>query len=251
MEPAADRMTPERTSNGPLYRQIADYIRQKIDGGEWPVAYQVPTEQRLCRQFNVSRITVVKALGRLVDEGLLVREQGRGTFVAKPLLAHEPSELLSFSEEMRRQGKEPYSTILEKASEWPSTRLIQHLGLPGESRVWHIKRLMLADHQPIGVQTTWLPVTRFPELGDKITDNVSLYELLRGEYGVNVDSAVETYSALQLDAEEKKLLKADSSIAAFAVERLSFSRDEPIEFVTSVMRSDVTHYTVRLHRRVP
>lgn len=238
-------------SDGPLYRRIADYIRRRIESGEWPVGHQVPTEQRLCRQFGVSRITVVKALGRLVDEGLLVREQGRGTFVAKPLLAHRPSELLSFTEQMRQEGRTPRSTILQVTSEPPSARLVERLGLDTDARVWHLKRLMRADDQPIGVQTTWLPATRFPDLGEKIRNDMSLYELLGEEYGVHVESAVETYSAMLLDAEERKLLEAPPAIAAFAVERLSYSREEPVEFVRSVMRGDLTHYTVQLHRRVP
>lgn len=235
-------------TGAPKYRQIADHIRERIDDGDWAVGDQVPTEARLCEQFGVSRITVVKALDRLVDEGLLVREQGRGTYVAQPLLAHEPSELLSFTESMRRRGKLPGSRVLDKSSRVASARLREQLRLEPGQKVWRLRRLMLADGDPIGVQTSWLPASRFPKLGGRITDDVSLYETLRDSYRTSIDSALETYSAMQMDAEERGLLRAGSDVAAFAVERLSFSRQVPVEFVRSVMRSDATHYTVRLYR---
>ena len=241
-------MTPRDQVGGPKYRRIADFIREQIDDGALAVGDQVPTEARLCEQFGVSRITVVKALDRLVDEGLLVREQGRGTFVAQPLLAHEPSELLSFTESMWRRGKRPASQVLAKSSQVAASRLREQLRLGRGQKVWKLRRLMLADGDPIGVQTSWLPTTRFPRLNEHIADDVSLYEVLRESYQTTIDSALETYSAMQLDVEERDLLGAGTDVAAFAVERLSFSRQVPVEFVRSIMRSDATHYTVRLYR---
>ncbi|WP_449537963.1 GntR family transcriptional regulator [Ferdinandcohnia sp. Marseille-Q9671] len=242
-------MRAEQKGSLPLYRQIADYIRQKVDDGEWPVGYQIPTEQKLCAQFNVSRITVVKALERLVEEGLLIREQGKGTFVSLPELSYETMELLSFTEEMKRKGKKPSSLLLSKRWMNPSKNIQSKLQLKRSDKVWCFRRLMLADNIPLGIQTSYFPMQKFPELMNHVVDNTSLYQILQEKYEVIVSQALETYRAVQLDEEEKELLKVDLGETGFCVERLSYSQDEPIEFVHSIMRADQTFYTVKLVRK--
>ncbi len=233
----------------PLYKQISEYIRQKIEQKEWEIGHKIPTEHELCEQFNVSRITVVKALSRLVEEGLLVREQGKGTFVSVPPLLSEPSPLLSFTEMMKEQGKTPGSLVLEKSWKRPSSRDMERLKVSENEQIYKIKRLMLADTEPIGIQTSYLSMKRFPDLINKITDHQSLYEILQREYNLIIDSAIETYNAVQLDEEEKSLLKVDIGETGFSVERLSFSNDEPVEFVRSIMRNDQVRYSVKLIRK--
>src|SRR5699024_601893 len=90
----------------PLYKQIEKYVRNRIDNNEWPVGYQIPTENEFSKTFEVSRITVIKALERLVEEGMLVRMQGKGTFVSRVNLSYEQKKLMSFRSEERRVGKE-------------------------------------------------------------------------------------------------------------------------------------------------
>lgn len=233
----------------PLYRQIADHIRQKVDSGEWKVGFQIPTEQQLCEMFQVSRITVVKALERLVEEGILVREQGKGTFVSLPELSYESMELLSFTEEMKQKGKVPSTVILEKKCTVPSIRTQKRLKLKPDEQVWCFKRLMLADNVPIGIQTSYYAVNKFPDLIDKVVDNTSLYKVLQEEYDTVISHAYETYRAVQLDDKEKELLEVDLSETGFCVERLSYMGDEPVEFVRSIRRSDLTEYTVKLVRK--
>jgi|SRR5690625_386789 len=235
--------------NTPLYKQIINYIREKIDQSEWEAGEKIPTESELVEQFNVSRITVVKALERLVDEGYLRREQGKGTFVKNPSLSGEPSELLSFSESIKRDGKTPGTIILEKNKMVPSARIKQLLQLNSNENIWNFKRLMLADNEPIGVQISYFSVKTLPQFDQFVVDNVSLYETLRNEYNIHIDNAVETYSAVQLDEEERKLLAVKRGVVGFAVERLSFTADKPIEFVRSIMRSDKTNFTVKLIRK--
>ncbi|MDR7238858.1 GntR family transcriptional regulator [Neobacillus drentensis] len=242
-------MRTTRKGSGPLYKQIADYIRQKVDDGEWSVGYQVPPEIRLCEQFNVSRITVVKALERLVEEGLLVREQGKGTFVALPELSTESVELLSFTEEIKKKGKIPSSLVLSKSWTKPTIGIQQRLKLERNERVLAIRRLMMADDLPIGIQTSYLPEKHFPDLMNFVTDNVSLYSVLREQYGTIITQAIETYRAVQLDDEEMELLEMEHTRTGFNVERLSFVGDIPVEFVRSIMRADQTYYSVKLVRK--
>jgi GntR family transcriptional regulator len=242
-------MSLERETGIPLYRQIQDYIRGKIEAKEWVVGDQIPTEQQLGQQFGVSRITVVKAVSRLVDEGFLRKEQGRGTFVTGVALVPEPLTLRSFTEEMRDRGLQPGSTILEKIAAEPSRRLQDRLELEPGQKVFRLVRLLLANGQPMGLHRTYLPCHRFPDVLDFIIPNVSLYATLRAHYGVEPESGIETYSAIQLDAQECRLLDVPEGSPAFSVERQTFADGSPFEFVTALMRSDQFHYTVQLHRK--
>lgn len=233
----------------PLYKQISEYIRQRIEQEDWHVGQKIPTEQELCQQFEVSRITIVKAISRLVEEGLLVREQGRGTFVSVPPLSTEPSPLLSFTEMMQEQGKKPGSLVLEKSWKKPSHRDMERLHVAADESIWKIKRLMLADAMPIGIQTSYLSTKRFPNLMNKVTDHTSLYEILQKDYQLIIDEAIETYNAVQLDEEEKAFLEVEMGETGFSVERLAFSKDRPVEFVRSIMRNDQVRYSVKLVRK--
>jgi len=232
----------------PLYKQIEKYVRNRIDNNEWPVGYQIPTENEFSKTFEVSRITVIKALERLVEEGMLVRMQGKGTFVSRVNLSYEQKKLMSFTEETKQKGKVPTSIILSKSRENPSLNTRKRLNLNELEPVWSIQRLMIENNTPISIQTSYLPVKYFPELIRNINDNQSLYELLQDKYSTVIDYAYEMYKAVQLNEEEKGLLEVDLSETGFCVDRLSYANDEPIEFVRSIIRSDKASYTVKLTR---
>lgn len=242
-------MILQRETGVPLYRQIQDYIRSKIEAKEWAVGEQIPTEQQLGQDFGVSRITVVKAVSRLVDEGLLRKEQGRGTFVAAAGLIPEPLSLRSFTEEMKDRGLVPGSRVLEKTISDPSQRLRDRLQLARNQKVYRLVRLVLGSGQPMGLHRTYLPADRFPDLLQHLSDNTSLYRTLQDKYGVTPDEGIETYSAIQLDAEEARLLGVAPGSPGFSVERQTFHDGQPFEWVSALMRSDQFHYTVQLHRK--
>ena len=123
---------------------------------------------------------------------------------------------------MKEQGKTPGSLVLEKSWKRPSSRDMERLKVSENEQIYKIKRLMLADTEPNGIQTSYLSMKRFPDLINKITDHQSLYEILQREYNLIIDSAIETYNAVQLDEEEKSLLKVDIGETGFSVERLLF-----------------------------
>lgn len=239
----------ERETGVPLYRQIQEYLRTMIESQAWGIGMQIPTEQQLGQQFGVSRITVVKAVSRLVDEGLLRKEQGRGTFVAEVGLRPQPLSLRSFTEEMKDRGLKPGSRILEKTVIEPSKRLQDHLQLGPEQRVYRLVRLLTGNGQPMGLHRTHLPVDQFPDLLLRVSDNASLYRVLHEHYGVVPERGLETYSAIALDPTEGHLLGVPSGSPAFAVERQTYWHGRPFEWVSAVMRSDAFHYTVQLDRK--
>lgn len=202
----------------------------------------------LCKQFNVSRITVTKAISRLVEEGLLRKEQGRGTFVTEAPLVPKAPTLLSFTEEMKMRGLRPGNVILSKSIEEAPQRLQERLRLEPGVKIWRIERLLTASGSPMGIQTSHLPHEKFLGLGEYIQDNSSLYGVLGAHYDVYPEEAIETYSSVSLDEKECRQLRVAIGSPAFAVERLTYTDGKPFEFVRSLMRSDQFRYSVHLKR---
>src|SRR5438445_6493577 len=130
-----------RVSPLPLYYQVQEILRTGIVQGRLKPGDRIPTEAELCAKHDVSRITVRQAVTALVNEGLLYRTRGRGTFVASPRVSHVVSELVSFTEEMTQRGLVATSRLLEVQVEEPSERFREPLGLGDGEKVIRIKRL--------------------------------------------------------------------------------------------------------------
>ena len=116
----------------------------------------LPTEAELCRRFGVSRMTAREGIRRLVDQGLLYRVRGRGSFVARPAIRREPGRLLSFSQEMRARGLRPSSRVLEIAQQIAEPDQARSLGLAEGARVILIRRERLADEAPMALERSLL-----------------------------------------------------------------------------------------------
>ncbi|MCL4459022.1 MAG: GntR family transcriptional regulator [Chloroflexi bacterium] len=231
----------------PLYYQLTELLRSKIESGEWKPGQQIPTEQELCEQNKVSRITVRQSLSNLVHEGLLYRAQGKGTFVTMPRIQQGPQRLTSFSEDMQQRGMRPGAKVLDIEVLPAPAGIASKLRLePGEPVIM-IKRLRLADDEPMGIQTAYIPHRLCPHLVNDDLNDQSLYQLLSTKYGLRPRRATESYVAVQADKGEARLLKSPENAAVLAVERISYSADgQPIEFVRSVMRGDRYSVSVEL-----
>jgi GntR family transcriptional regulator len=158
------------------YVRVRDYLRSLVTHG-LAVGEAIPSERLLCERFGVSRMTVRQAVDALVVEGLLEREQGRGTFVAPTKLDLEV-RLASFGEEMRRRGMVPSSTVLaaEEVPAAPDVADALDL-LPGE-QVFYLHRVRYADGEPMAIEQAWLPCGLTPHLFDDGAPE-SIYGALR------------------------------------------------------------------------
>lgn len=233
----------------PLYHQVEVAIRERISSGAWAPGTQIPTEDQLCEQFRVSRVTIRHALRNLVAQGLLERERGRGTFVRDTTLTAGARGLTSFSAEMEALGLKPGARTLSATVMPASPEVAGALELLEGERVVAIRRLRTGDGRPVGVQTAYLPDRRFPGLADLTLDDRSLYAVLREHYGVAPGEAIETFRITHVPDQDAALLEVEPGNCAFAVERLTSDAHEPFEFVQSLMRGD--RYRVRLVLRNP
>ena len=225
-----------------LKRHLLDLLRSMPPGSP------IPTERSLAADFDVSRTTVRQALAELTVEGRLLRVQGKGTFAAEPKVAQR-LQLSSYTEDMRAQGRQPSSKLLEISEEPADLELSRLLGVRAGGKVLRLHRLRLADGEPMALETTHLSPGRFRGLRRYITAGGSLYEVLRERYGVEMGHAEETIETALASPAEAEQLGADVGLPMLLLSRHSFDTEgEPVEWVRSVYRGDRYKFVASLNR---
>jgi GntR family transcriptional regulator len=227
----------------PLYHQLQSILKAEIESRKWHADEQLPNETKIAERFGVSKITVRQALQELAELGYIRREQGRGTFVARRKFDEGPRELTSFTEEMRRHELAATSRILAQSLTEADGRVSDALLVPLHAPIFVLKRLRLANGEPLSVQTAHIPAAYVPGL--EVTEDLSLYEALQSRYQLYPARARETYFAAAADVPSAELLGIPVGSPVFSVERVTLLPNErPFEFVQSVVRGD--RYTIVL-----
>lgn len=176
----------EKTSQSPLYQQLMNRIRNDISAGVYPAGGRIPSEQVLCETYGVSRVTVRKAILDLVQEGLLVRRQGKGTFVAGQRLRRDLRHVTSFSDACAQRGQQPDTRLISAQMIPVSGDDALLLELPDGAQVLEMCRLRLSDGEPV-----MLEINRFPAAYDYLRHEAaegSLYACLL-RHGISPASA--------------------------------------------------------------
>jgi len=227
------------------YVRVRDFLRSLVTH-ELAVGDAIPSERLLCERFGVSRMTVRQAVDALVVEGLLRREQGRGTFVA-PSKVDLEVRLASFGEEMRRRGLEPSSKVLaaEVVPATPDVADALDL-LPGEE-VYALHRVRYADGEPMAIEQAWLPSRLVPGLFDDGAP-VSVYGELRRR-GLEPDWGEDTVGATEVDATDAELLGLRAGKAVLRLTRRTFVGQVACVYSRSSYRAD--RYVLWVPLRAP
>jgi GntR family transcriptional regulator len=228
----------------PLYTLVSSDLRRKIVDGVWAPEARLPNEAELCQRYRVSRITIRHALSILVSEGLVTRSQGSGTFVRGATIMAGLRGLSSFTEEMSAIGVKTGGRVLAKTVVAATADQARALRIAEGDALLELRRLRTGDGTPIGIQTAYLPLSRFPDLDEEDFEGVSMYALLGNNYGLQLLEAMETFRIGKVTADDAVLLGVPTSSSAFVVERRTFDRQGPFELAISVMRAD--RYQVRL-----
>jgi GntR family transcriptional regulator len=226
----------------PLYQQLQRRLRDAIENRILGPDDALPPERDLAEELAVSRITVRKAIDGLVEEGLLVRKQGSGTFVSNRVEKNF-SKLTSFSEDMRARGRRPRSVWLNRA---PGT-VTPEESLPLRSSpgtpVYRFHRIRYADEVPMALEYATVLAFCLPSI-DAVES--SLYEALE-RTGNRPVRALQRLRAVLFTAEQAKLLKAQEHDAGLLVERLGFLKDgRAVEFSQSYYRGDIYDFVAEL-----
>jgi GntR family transcriptional regulator len=237
----------------PLWRQIADRLRDSIAAGEFKPGDVLPSESEINAAFNVSRATARASLERLRQEGLIGRHSGRGSFVLPPRVEQPVNELASFSEDMRRRGfRASYATF--SAAEAPvSPEAAEALGLPERAIAFAIRRLLLADDEPIAMSESWLApwvlLGRCAPSAEELDAN-SLYAWLREQFGVRIAGAKEFIEAAIAEPAMARRLDVSYGSPLLVARRRSHAEDgRPIEYAIMHYRADRYRFIIDLTRK--
>lgn len=232
----------------PLYVQVREKLRSELSQLE--PGDPIPSEGELEEKFHVSRITVRRAVEDLVSENLLIRQQGRGTFVQRPKLTHELGMITSWTDQLRTLGFSPKTAHRRIQQEPPSPHVAEALCLSGEDQVIRIQRVRLANREPISYMINYLPSRLLPRFIERKFTQESLYEFVEQEYGLAPAIAVDTVGTRSATEEEGNALRIGSNAPVLSVQRISYLNDgTPLELAIVVSRGDRYQYQVTTRGR--
>jgi GntR family transcriptional regulator len=232
----------------PLHYQIKEILQEMIENEELKPGDAMPTERELCEIQGVSRMTINKAIMSLVNEGILYREQGRGTFVAKAKSNQQLSRLKGFTEEMEDEGLKTSTRVLNFQVKKATKQQNTILKLPdSEDMVIEINRLRMSNVEPVAIEIVWIPYYMFRDMTREMIDNKSLYKVFRTKYKCFPSKAKQTIEPTKVNGYEAALLGLKNESLALLFRRTTFDEKErPIEYTKSIYRSDNYRYEVIL-----
>jgi DNA-binding GntR family transcriptional regulator len=212
----------------PRYYAIEQSLRGRVAALEPDAA--LPSEAQLCEEFGVSRMTARAAVQRLVQDGLVYRVPGRGTFVAASRANRTAGRILSFSDEMRRKGRTPSSRVLERRERAASADEAHRLGV---RRVVVLRRVRLADGSPLALERAIFPANRVSEALETDLERQSLFEVLANT-GLVPTSGSAALAAEAATAEDARLLRVRKGAPLLVERRLIRDQDgAPLEWTES------------------
>ncbi len=234
----------------PYYYQVKEWVSSNIARGNLKPGEQLPSEAQLCQAFGVSRTVVRQALEDLVNQGLVYRQKGKGTFVARPKIREGLAQKLTgFYQDMVERGLKPVTKVLELKVIPASGPLAEHLRLKPGAEVINIVRLRYVNDEPIVYVTTYIPYASCPGLLTQDLSNVSLYALLEQKYGLEVARGKRTLEAIAATEQDARLLGIKPGDPIFLLQSTSYlGNGQPIEYYVAKHRGDRSQFEVELIR---
>jgi GntR family transcriptional regulator len=239
--PSADATQP---SFVPLYRQIKELIVRGLQSGDWAPGAPIPSESEFASRYKVSQGTVRKAIDELAADKLLVRRQGKGTYVSSHA---EQTTQYRFLRLTADQGQTAVlqRRLIDCARERASADVARPLGLRSGDAVVHVRRLLLAEERPIVLDEIFLPGAAFKGLtGARLQAwKGPMYRLFEAEFGVTLVRAVEQIRAVAADATQAQMLAVACGAPLLSVERLAYSyAGRPMELRRGLYMTEGYHY---------
>lgn len=233
----------------PLYYQLQEIIRSRIEGGEWPPGLQVPPEAELCREFNLSRGTVRQALADLVREGLLHRRRGKGSFVASPKIAQDLLNTAGFSAHAREVLGNELGTRVISVQVVPAAKsLAEKLEVPEGARVVEIRKVKLAMDQPFFLVTAYVPASTCPGLENADHSRGSLVEMVQERCGSRIVGVKGWFEPVLVDEYEASVLEVDKGSPAMLYERIRYTdTGRPVIVSSNIIRGDMCRLTFQVN----
>ncbi|TGB03765.1 phosphonate metabolism transcriptional regulator PhnF [Halobacillus salinus] len=238
----------DKRSPMPMYYQIQEDLKQRMDSGEFVPGTMIPSERELSEHYDVSRMTVRQAMTNMVNDGYLYREKGKGTFIAEQKIEQPLQGMTSFTEDMKQRGMEASSRLISFETIPATVEIAKKLNLDESEDVFRVQRIRSADQKPMAVETTFLPVTLLPELTEEIVQG-SLYQYVEDKLGLSIEKATQMIEATVADDHQATLLEVPRNSAVLMIERNSILTDgTPFEVVKSAYRADRYKFISDIYR---
>ncbi len=231
-----------------LYYQLMDIIVEDIEDGKLKENDKLPSERELCIEYDISRVTVRKAIQELEKSGYIYKEHGKGTFVSPKKFEQDLLKFYSFTEEMKKIGKIPSSKVISFEIVTEDEKIARKLKLNLNDKIYKFTRLRLADEKPMILETTYVPYDRFIGLTKKDLENQPMYDIFTKTYNAVFTTAEETFQVIAARSREAKLLEISSNTPCLMVERITYEDDLIIEYTKSVTRGNKFKYHVILKK---
>jgi len=231
----------------PLYQQIKTLILRSLQAGEWKPGDMIPSELDLAARYKVSQGTVRKAIDELATDNLLVRRQGKGTFVATHAEQHIQYRFLRLLPDVGEPGSQGPAerNIIECRRQRAPADVARSLGLRTGDAAIQVRRVLAFAGTPTILEEVWLPGHSFKGLTLETlsSDQGPMYALFETQFGVRMVRAVEKLKAVAADAETAALLGVLPGHPLLSVERLAFTyNDVPMEMRRGFYRTESRHY---------
>ena len=221
----------------PVYIQIHNQIKKDIEAGVWAVGDRIPSERELALEFNVSRMTLRQAVQTLVEEGILERQVGAGTFVARKKVQEKMTGVTSFTELMEEQGKKPSSRTVSYLVTTPSLSEMERLKLKDDEKVLRMERIRYADEVPICFEVATLPYSLVKDY-ERNQITTSLYRTLE-ESGRKIGHAQQSVSAQVASERIAEYLNIERGSAILRLRQITELGDgTPFEYVRTQYAGD-------------
>lgn len=239
-----DRESPQK-----LYHQLMEILRGKLDNGEWAVDTQIPTEEELCRAFEVSKATVRLAVAELSRQGYLKRQQGRGTFVCRRVIPEGLSMLTSFQELMLDTGLKFSTKVLARTMTMMTDDLSLKFQEAEGRHLVYIKRVRFVAGEPILLQETWLPHTVCPQLLEADLEREALLDVLEERCQVRIVRVRDWIGVEAATAEEAGILGLAPGAPCLLLEQFFFSAAGQVMYTRSMKNPERFRLVIDLERK--
>lgn len=231
-----------------LHLQLKSIIKDMIKSGELKEGDVLLPEREICKEQEVSRMTVNKAINSLVAEGILYRKQGKGTFVSKKKKKYQFNNVKGFTDVMKSRGIDIKTDIIKFEMLNPEENIMKKLGISNKKEnVYKIIRLRYVENEPFVYEIAYIPEKICAGMTKGMLDNNSLYRILENQYGYRVARVEQTIDPLKLDSYIGEKLHCEKGSLALDIRRTSYNEiDEIIEYTISIIRSDIYQYQINI-----
>lgn len=242
-----DRRELDFSGRTQLYYQLYDILYDDIKNGVYKPKELLPTENELIERYGVSRVTVRKAMDMLLNEGIIGKKRGYGSFVLNKKVEQTLNKVLHFSNEMEKRGYKSSSKMLINEKVYANKTIAEALSIAEGTPLIHVNRLRFANNEPMCIESAYLIYDMCPDVLCYDFSEMSLRNLLVERYNIIWKRAHQKMFAVKANARFSKHLNIEEGDPMIYIERISYTQDDqPGEYLQSYYRGDCFYLTADL-----